>query len=185
RYEEAKSIRDYGLFLEDCNLPGEARDQFNAAYKLFHICGAKLETDRLKERADYDTVIVQREVAKEEEERSSASTMRNVNQVRMDALFDVSSSLTEIDDIDLLFKQILNAMIRATGAQYAWLFVEESNRYNIEELCIDYHGETHNKEEIPFSRKIIRQVKDKRKVVLIRDVSKDKNLLQAGDDTGR
>ncbi len=27
RYEEGKSLRDYGLFLEDCNLPGEARDR--------------------------------------------------------------------------------------------------------------------------------------------------------------
>ena len=50
RYEEARSIRDYGLFLEDCNLPGRARDEFAKAYRIFDSCGALLETERLKEK---------------------------------------------------------------------------------------------------------------------------------------
>ncbi len=185
RYEEAKSIRDFGLFLDDCNLPGEARDQYNAAYKLFHICGAKLETDRLKEKADYDTSMLNLEQAMEEKADDATSAIRNVNQVRVDTLYDVSSSITEIDDIDVLFKQILNAMIKATGAQYAWLFLEQSERYDKKEMCIDYHGQIHNHEEIPFSRRIVKQVKEQRKVVLIRDVSQENGLLNVGDETGR
>ena len=34
KYEEAKSIRDYGMFLEECNLPGLAKDNYNKAYEM-------------------------------------------------------------------------------------------------------------------------------------------------------
>lgn len=189
RYEEAKSIRDYGLFLDDCNLPGEARDQYNAAYKLFHICGAKLEIDRLKEKVDYDTrtlnVETLNEKEKKEEEKKLESTIKTASQLRVDTLYNVSSSITELDDINLLFKQILNAMIRATGAQYAWLFLEGSERYDIKEICIDYNGKTHDKKDIPFSRNIVNRVKEERNVVLIRDVSQDNTLQKGGEETGR
>jgi serine/threonine protein kinase/tetratricopeptide (TPR) repeat protein len=50
RYEEARSIRDYGLFLDECNKPGLAKDQFEKAYRLFDTCGAKLETERLRKK---------------------------------------------------------------------------------------------------------------------------------------
>ena len=186
RYEEAKSIRDYGLFLDDCNLPGEARDQYNAAYKLFHICGAKLETDRLKEKVDYDTKTLNVETLSEkEEEKKLVSTIKTANQLRVDTLYNVSSSITELDDINLLFKQILNAMILATGAQYAWLFLEGSERYDIKEICIDYNGKTHNKKDIPFSRNIVNRVKEERNVVLIKNVSQDNTLHKGGEETGR
>ncbi|MCX7725225.1 MAG: protein kinase, partial [Chitinispirillaceae bacterium] len=49
KYEEACSLRDYAMFLDDfCNLHGEARDYYEKAYKLFKNCGVKLETDRLE-----------------------------------------------------------------------------------------------------------------------------------------
>jgi len=184
RYEEAKSIRDYAMFLEECNLPGEARDQYNEAYRLFFICGAKLETDRLKGKVDYDTDLVNLTMTPEKEKEYTISD-KNVSQVQVDTLYDLSSSLTGIDDIDLLFKQILGTMIRTTGAQFAWLFLEGNNRFEKRDICIDHHNTVRESGEIPFSRAVVEKVKEEKKTVLIRDISKEKSQFDLEDDTHR
>jgi signal transduction histidine kinase/tRNA A-37 threonylcarbamoyl transferase component Bud32/tetratricopeptide (TPR) repeat protein len=168
RYEEAKSLRDYGLFLEDCSLPGLARDRFNAAYKLFHQCGAVLETERLKGKAD----IVVMEYKKEAPSKTTnpQASMSEVSQLRIDTLYEMSASMKEIDNIDELLKQILSSMIKATGAQYGCIFLDGNEDDDIPEKAIgmNFDGAMMDPKEIHCSDKIIEETRAQKSIVLIK-----------------
>lgn len=192
RYEEARSMRDFGLFLDECNHPGKSRDMFNKAFRLFYLCGAHLECQNIKGKVDRDTraIIIDKTEKKSSSEKlssSQSSQFSNLSQIRLDTIYDISSSITQISDINVLFRQILSAMIKATGAQFAWLFIEKNERYENNELCIDFHGNILNHAEIPYSREIIKRVKAEKKSVLVNDVSKEiaHKKQKMLDDTAR
>jgi signal transduction histidine kinase/tetratricopeptide (TPR) repeat protein len=179
RYEEGKSLRDYGLFLEDCNLPGDARDRFNAAYKLFHHCGAVLETERLKEKAD----IVITEYRKDPQPKVTEyqTPASEISHIRLDTLYEVSSSIREIEDIDLLLRQVLSAMIKATGAQYGCVFLEgiKENDFISKSIAMNFDGAMVNPKDIHYSEKIIDETKKQKTIILIRNTPKEG--LEKGD----
>jgi signal transduction histidine kinase len=182
RYEEAKSRRDYGLFLEACNFSGEARDQFNAAYRLFHACGAILETERLKDKVDI--IPFEPKTIEARKIESSETSTFEVSQFRIDTLYEVSSSMREIDDLDTLLKQMLAAMIKATGAQYGCVFLEgnKENDYVNKSMAMNFDGTMLNLKEVYCSEKIIADTKKQKKIILV------KNSLETGlnrDDTER
>jgi signal transduction histidine kinase len=148
RYEEACSIRDYGAFLEDfCNVPGEARDRFNEAYRLFEECSAKFDIDRLKDKICFShqkTSVIKKETTLERiVHGDSSASSSGSNQIRIDTLLQISSSMTEINDMDVLLKQILLAMITATGAQYGQLVMNRSDNAN-NGLAMDFEGKEVN-----------------------------------------
>jgi serine/threonine protein kinase/signal transduction histidine kinase/tetratricopeptide (TPR) repeat protein len=163
RYDEACSIRDYALFLDDfCNQPGKARDQFNIAYELFSWCGAKFETDRLESRIHPS--IKQADIEKSSEEAASkareteSGSSSDINQVRMDALLALCSSLTEMDDTTILLKQILSAMINATGAKYGCLVLMPSANYNYASPAMSFEGGDIAIDTIPILNRLVDMV---------------------------
>lgn len=180
RYEEARSIRDYANFLEDfCNLPGEARDKYTEAYRLFDVCGAKLETDRIKDKVDPSFLQIKKETTEIWTDEVSANTVTSfttaagVNQMRVNTLYDLSNSIQNIDDISELLHRILRSMISATGAQFGGLFVNEDKVHPKQSLFMDYEGKTLTEEEVSYSQEIIDKVRDSQQVVLIRDGIRD------------
>ncbi|HUI90639.1 MAG TPA: AAA family ATPase [Chitinivibrionales bacterium] len=179
RYEEAKSLRDYGLFLEDCNLPGQARDQFNAAYKLFHQCGAVLETDRLKDKADI--VIFEHRPHAAPQEIQLSESASEISQVRLDTLYEVSASIRKIDDIDVLLKQVLSAMIKATGAQYGCVFLDgnSENDFTGKSLAMNFDGTMIKPSDIRFMDKVVEETKKQKAIVLVKNAPKED--LDKGD----
>jgi serine/threonine protein kinase/signal transduction histidine kinase/tetratricopeptide (TPR) repeat protein len=181
RYEEAKSLRDFGSFLEDCSLPGEARDRYNAAYRLFHQCGAVFETERLKDKAD--VVIVKYKKDTPTKAIDPQGSISEVSQLRIDTLYDASASMREIDDLDALLGQILSAMIKATGAQYGYIFLEENKGDGISSktLGMNFDGTAISPKDMHYSEKILEETKKQKTIVLIRNAPKE-NL---GSDTDR
>lgn len=175
RFEEAKSIRDFGTFLDDSNLPGEARDQFNAAFRIFLICGANIELETLKNKVDKNLNNLFINPTISNKKQASSTKLLNVNQLRIDTIYELSNSITEMGNLDILFKQIMNAMIRATGAQYAWFFLEENKRFDKKVICIDFHEKEQN---APFLQEIINRVKNDKKIVLIKDASKNLSIKE-------
>jgi|WetSurMetagenome_2_1015567.scaffolds.fasta_scaffold00027_10 serine/threonine protein kinase/signal transduction histidine kinase/tetratricopeptide (TPR) repeat protein len=168
RYEEAKSLRDYGLFLEQCNRPGEARDQFNAAYGLFHECGAQLETGKLQGKVD--TFIVQHSKHLPAKEQNGTTSASEISNFRLDTLYEVSASMREIDDIDLLLRQVVSAMIKATGAQYGCLYLEGEKEVTAsipKAIAMNFDGTVLNPESIKTSPKIIQEAKSSKQIVLV------------------
>ncbi|HEX7510185.1 MAG TPA: ATP-binding protein, partial [Chitinivibrionales bacterium] len=171
RYEEACSIRDYGMFLEDfCNLPGEARDKYEEAYKIFDWCGAKFETDKLDiklQRQPRKADVIKKDTTVEKLiKEGSSNSIASSTQVRIDALLEISASMTEITDIDALLRQILSAMITATGAQYGRL-VMNSNMEN--SLSMTFEGKELSPEEVTVFQDLIDKVNKTWKVQFAED----------------
>jgi serine/threonine protein kinase/signal transduction histidine kinase/tetratricopeptide (TPR) repeat protein len=183
RYEEARSIRDYANFLEDfCNLPGEARDNYTEAYKLFDWCGAKLETDRIKDKVDPSCLQLKDHIVIQGDEESSANpvtsftTAAGVNQLRVNTLYDLSNSIQNIDDINELLHRILRSMINATGAQFGGLFVGGDENHQKQSLFMDFEGKTLSEKSVSFSQAIVDKVKDTQEVVLIKDGIRNRDV---------
>jgi signal transduction histidine kinase len=183
RYEEARSIRDYASFLEDfCNLPGEARDKYTEAYKLFDWCGAKLETDRIKDKVDPLLLEQTEHISTEEVEKtdnkitSSFTTAAGINQLRVNTLYDLSNSIQNIDDINELLHRILGSLIAATGAQFGGLFVGGDEHHQEHSLFMDFEGKTISEKSVLYSRAMVDKVRETQTVILIKDGARDRKV---------
>ncbi|MBN1577642.1 MAG: protein kinase [Chitinispirillaceae bacterium] len=165
RYEEACSIRDYGRFLDDfCDLPGEARDRYTEAYKIFQWCGAKLETDRLEEylhtHRDRKQTFIGHMMDTEVEPVFDVGSSSGVNLLRFETLVDVSKTITETDDPSILMRQILSAMITATGAQYGGLFINKYAYDGLEPIAMTFEGNEVPINEVPVFTDLINKVNE-------------------------
>jgi len=164
RYEEACSIRDYAAFLDDfCSRPGEARDAFTKAYELFAWCGSKFDTDRLEARirpsAPPSTEVIKKETTTIRIKHDDGSTSSSGgNQVRIDALLDISASMTEINDMKTLLKQILSAMMTVTGAQYGRLMMDKNSSMGSIPLAMSFEGKEVAVEQVPVFEELIEKV---------------------------
>jgi serine/threonine protein kinase/signal transduction histidine kinase len=178
RYEEACSIRDYGTFLDDfCNLPGEARDRYNEAYKIFEWCGSKFDTDKLEAKilpSHQKSAPIKKEttIEKEYHDDSSSSTSGST-QLRIDMLLQISSSMTEIRDMDALLKQILSAMITATGAQYGRLVMNRNSDAGTNTLAMNFEGKEVGSNDVPVFQDLIDKVNHTWKVQFADDAVLD------------
>ncbi len=165
RYEEACSIRDYGRFLDEfCDNPGEARDRYNEAYELFQWCGAKLETDRLDVYLHPDHknkhTSIENMNDTEVEPIFDVGSSSGVNLLRFETLVDVSRSITETDDPSILMRQILSAMITATGAQYGCLFINKYAYDSLEPIAMLFEGNELPVNEVPVFKDLINKVNE-------------------------
>jgi serine/threonine protein kinase/signal transduction histidine kinase/tetratricopeptide (TPR) repeat protein len=169
RYEEACSIRDYGMFMEDfCNLPGKARDMFTKAYELYAWCGAKFETDKLEDKI-HPSIKRHTEISKtpktdEEKDSSESASSSGVNQIRIDSLLDTSASMTEIDDINALLRQIVSSMITATGAQYGYLSINENALDGHTSVAMSFEGKEVDAKTVPVFYDLIEKVIETQKI---------------------
>lgn len=175
RYEEAKSLRDYALALERDNTPGEAADVFGAAYRLFARCGALAEMEKIANRVDPDIVKAE-ELAAAPDKKETSLMSGDLNNLRIDTLLEVSSSMTEIDSVQGLLKQALFAMVRATGAQYGYMFIEEHTGIRQRTIALNFKGKRIAVKNVRAVPGIVEEVKDKRAIVHIPDCGADERF---------
>lgn len=164
RFEEACSIRDYGQFLDEfCNLPGLARDRIVSAYEIFMWCGSRVESDRLGKLIGQEKQIRHpspNDIFNMETTDRTSETSSGVNLLRFDTLADVSKTITETDDPAILLRQILAAMITATGAQYGYLFINKNAYDDFEPIAMSFEGNEVAVAEVPVFRDLIEKVND-------------------------
>lgn len=169
RYEEAKAIRDYGLFLYEWRLPGDARDQLDKAYKIFTICGAHYEAQKIEFKVSSDIIdfLVDKKYKISQVNDTSIFNTDQVNQIRFDTLYEVSSTMSEIGDLNILLKQIIQAMIKATGAQYGCLQLSPDKEGVERIIAMDFEGKELDRNSIQIPDKIIEQVQKDNQVVVV------------------
>jgi len=162
RFEEACSIRDYAEFLDGyCDRPGDARDQYETAVRLFDECGAKMHSDRCRMRigntlpggADEEDIGT----AEEGGGRHSSS---GVNLVRFETLAEVSTTITETDDPAVLLRQILKAMITVTGAQYGCFFINQNSYSGYEPFALSFEGYDVPLSSVPIFKELVNKVEE-------------------------
>jgi signal transduction histidine kinase len=79
-----------------------------------------------------------------------------INLIKMFA--EIISSMTEFDNIDVLMRQILSAMIKATGAKYGCLVWAPSMPYNNNSIAISFEGDDIEIAKISISNSLIEKV---------------------------
>jgi signal transduction histidine kinase len=175
KYEEGRTWRDFGLYLDEADLPGEARDHYNAAYRLFARCGAKLETDRLTDKVDPELLVLP--VAGVSDRGRTAAATSSGGNMRVDAIYELSASMSEIDDIDVLMRQILAAMIKATGAQYGYVHLDSSDGFAGAETATDHNGTPLDAMQFALPEHLLEQARRLQEIVI--------DSWGAGTDSGR
>lgn len=165
KLEEARSLRDLGIFYDQRNLPGIATDHYDEAFRIFRQCGAILEIQKIIDRVSPD--ICKKYL--EETTRSSLNMAENSNQIRFDTLLQVSSSISEIAEFPVLLNQILSGMIKATGAQYGCIFVKGQENVLKCMLKLDFQGNRLDDEDVSISLEIVNRAEDSRQIILIND----------------
>lgn len=165
KLEEARALRDLGIFNDQCNLPGIATDHYDEAFRIFRQCGAILEIQKILDRVSPDKC----KKFVEETTRNSLILAENSNQIRFDTLLQVSSSISEIAEFPVLLNQILSGMIKATGAQYGCIFVKGQENILKCMLKLDFQGNRLNDDQIAISWEIVNRAEDSRQIVIIND----------------
>ena len=168
QFEEARSLREFGHFLEDRHQPGLARDCFNEAYLLFEQCGVPMECIRLREKVDRE-LAPQDEPPKEHKGSSSDSASQAADQIRVDTLYDACVSLAHMESMDTLLRQIVFSLIKATGAQYGFLCLDGDQTHETRELALNFDNHVISKESITYSPRVMQMARKKRRVILTRD----------------
>jgi len=165
KLEEARALRDLGIYYDQRNLPGIATDHYDEAFRIFRQCGAILEVQRILDRVSPDNY----KKFVDETTRNSLNFAENSNQIRFDTLLQVSSSISEIAEFPVLLNQILSGMIKATGAQYGCIFVKGQENILKCMLKLDFQGNRLDDKEIVISWEIVNRAEDSRQVVIIND----------------
>ncbi|HEX2957940.1 MAG TPA: AAA family ATPase [Chitinispirillaceae bacterium] len=159
--EEARTQKDMAIIYDSFNIPGFASDCFSKAYKLFEQCGAEMEMERIEEKINPEIS----KKRKNSKKAKAASIVENVNQIRFDTLLDVSNSIYELGDIAVLLHQILSALIKATGAQYGYIFVVE-NEEAMCRLALDFRGDEMNDYNTDYEKSIVIKALQEKQIVL-------------------
>ncbi len=180
RYEEAKSLRDYALALERGSVPGEAADVYGAAYRLFVKCGAYAEMEAIAEKVDQDIVKAEA-LAMAPDKKETSLITGDLNDLRIDTLLEMSASMTEIDSIQGLLRQVLNALVRATGAQYGYLLIEEHTGIKPHKLAVNFKGKKISSKKVHVPTGIVEEMREHKSLMYIRDCSADSRFDAAED----
>jgi signal transduction histidine kinase len=182
KYEEAKSLRDFGLFYEECHQPGLARDCFNQAYALFGACGALLETNRLEDRVD--PALLRPRPRQAEERDTSTGSFEAADQIRVDTLYNASLSLSRAGAIDELLRQVVLSLIKATGAQYGMLHLDGDEFHEPRELVLNFENKALERGAVQFSTRIMDMARRERTVIVSRDAAGSQVYESAAGKTG-
>jgi signal transduction histidine kinase len=181
KYEKARSLRDYGLFLNELNYPGLARDQFDAAYVLFQSCDAVLEMNNLKSKVSSHVIRPAFEIV---DNNSFQHSKENSNQIRFDTILEVSSSMSQINELPVLLEQILTSLIKSTGAQYGCFLLKTQQGEMKTALLKDFTGKDLCQEDVIISQSIIEKTEIKKQVVLVKG-SDTENYRNSTNDHAR
>jgi signal transduction histidine kinase/tetratricopeptide (TPR) repeat protein len=168
RYEEAKSLREFALYLENRRQPGLARDCFTRAYLLFEQSGVIAECQRLRNKID-DELLAPELPATERREASSKGSTQAADQVRVDTLYDACKSLAHMESMDSLLRQIVFSLIKATGAQQGLLLLDGDDSHDARKLAVTFDNHLLSADAIAPAPRIIRLARAKGKVILSRD----------------
>lgn len=167
QYDEAKSLRDLGICLYDLGEVGSGRDYIKESLLLFKQCQSDYMVQGLENT--YGLKVSHEPLQENTSKESIVSSAGELSSIRVDTLFEASNSLSEIDDLNHLLKKILIALIKITGAQNGFLFLNDRPELPAQELLMDYEGNSYVLSEVSYSEQIVKWVNHHKQILLIKD----------------
>ena len=142
KYELAKSLYEYALFLDQINRKKESNNKLQSAYRIFKELDAKVY---LKRTANLLGV----------KDNETSSTQRLMDKQRLSTIIKLSQDISFILNIDNLLDDVMTKAIEVTGAQRGYLFLVNENTKQLEMKALrTIKNEKVNK----FSRHIVEDV---------------------------
>ncbi len=160
RYEIARSLFDYGSFLNAKGKTDLARRKWESARRIFTEIGA-----RIYARKTADLLGVK-------EEDSSASR-RLMDRQRLSSIIKVSQDISSILNLDALLEIVMGKAIEVTGAQRGFLFIYDEKSKTL--AIRAYQGvERFGRED--YSTNIVRHAFEKEQIIITTNAEKDERL---------
>jgi transcriptional regulator with GAF, ATPase, and Fis domain/serine/threonine protein kinase len=144
KFELARCYYSYGKFLKTQGRLAEGAPLLHSALDLFRQIGAKRYIER--------TAAVLGITFEPQNDSTIADSSR------LASLLEVSRSISSLQDLDALLKDILSKAVEVTGASRGYLFLmSDANKC---ELRVSHNGLSNDPSAILFSKNIVERVRD-------------------------
>ncbi|MFH1395115.1 MAG: diguanylate cyclase [Candidatus Omnitrophota bacterium] len=174
RFEEARTMYEYGRFLKKVGREDESRTRVREAYDIFKEIGAKLYEDKTQVfLGTKEEVIIEEQKALTQQEKLETER-------KMIAVLDTSRYISSVLDMDELLEKIMEKTIELVGAERGILLMYPEEKTAKRELDIkvvkNIESERHNADSFEVSRSVIERVERQKEAVIIEDASADEEL---------
>ncbi|OFY61119.1 MAG: hypothetical protein A2X04_00725 [Bacteroidetes bacterium GWF2_41_9] len=166
KYELAKGMYEYGIFLEYVEKVEESRKYLELAYNLFKEIDSKVYERRVAELLGIA-------------EDGASSTERFSRELRysqrLSSIITLSRDISSVLDLDELLRRIMTVAIQVTGAKNGYLMIKDEKTYEIKTWVMeDLAGSDSEQDE--FSKSIVNQVFQTGQAVLTTNAMEDEKF---------
>lgn len=170
KYQEACSHRDYGLFLDKINWPGAAQDSYNHANQIFKSINATYEYEKISPLLENIHISSNQPASPKD---TPINPIHGYDDLQFETLYEHSSSIISTDNYDSLLKQLLLGLIKATGAQYGSLLLDNALIQMDFQYSLDHLGNPIELPDNDFINHIFSQVQKSRSMIKISDATEE------------
>lgn len=163
KYEFAKAVFEYGVFLKNIERFSESKKKFETAYNIFKEIGAKAYEKRVAELLG---------ITKEYEDSPERYTKDMQYYQRMSSIIALSQDLSSILNLEDLLKKIISIAIEVTGAKNGYLMLIDDKTGRMKTVASKSSSETENT-MYDFSQSIINEVLESGQAVLTINAMED------------
>lgn len=161
RYEIARSLLDYGNFLESAGKTDQARRKWESARRIFMEIGSRVYAQKAADLLGIN-------------EEDSTITQRFMDRQRLSSVIKVSQDISSILNLDTLLEIVMGKAIEVTGAQRGFLFIfDEKNQA----LAIKAYQGVEKLAKAEYSTSIVNQTFEKDITIITTNAEKDERLL--------
>ncbi len=166
--EEGQTYEDIAKFYYLEGISGDYIDNIEKAYKYYSDCNASVLIERLTNLHSHE--IPQTSKFESASSLNNSIIESDINHLRVNTILDVSNTIIENTDINLIMEQTVMALIKTTGAQNGYMFLVSDNQSK-KKLFLDFNGKEIRDAESNYSDEIIEWVNNSRKSILLKDGS--------------
>ncbi|HNW29533.1 MAG TPA: SpoIIE family protein phosphatase [Spirochaetota bacterium] len=161
RYEIARSLFDYGAFLDANGKAELARRKWESARRIFTEIGARAYAQKT---VDLLGLV----------EEDSTITQRFMDRQRLSSVIKVSQDISSILNLDTLLEIVMGKAIEVTGAQRGFLFIYDEKA---QDLMLKAYQGVERIAKADFSTGIIHQAFEKDMTIITTNAEQDERLL--------
>lgn len=161
RYEIARSLLDYGSFLDATGKADQARRRWGSARRIFAEIGARVYAQKSADLLG-------------DNEEDSTISQRFMDRQRLSSVIKVSQDISSILNLDTLLEIVMGKAIEVTGAQRGFLFIYDDKS---QALAIKAYQGVEKLAKADYSSHIVSQSFDKDMTIITTNAEKDERLL--------
>jgi serine phosphatase RsbU (regulator of sigma subunit) len=162
KYELAKSLYEYALFLDRSGYERKARGELESAYRIFKEIDSKVYARRVADMLGI-------------EETDSTPPERLMDRQRLASVITVSQDISSILNVDLLLDGIMGKAVEVTGAKRGYLFLINDRTNDLE---IRATKGADNVAAAEYSRHVVDEVFQKGNTIISINAEGDKGLTE-------